>query len=107
MRNAAIPVVTYLGTILGQLLEGSIVTEFIFAWPGLGLLTFEAISQRDYPMIQAIVMLAGTAYFVINLLVDVSYCLLDPRIRLEAPVDSVERTGTGVRLRLSSGEIAL
>jgi peptide/nickel transport system permease protein len=89
LRNAAIPVVTYLGTVLGYLLEGVIITEFIFAWPGLGSLTFEAISQRDYPVIQAVVMLSGAVYLAVNLAVDVSYALLDPRIRLEGSVERV------------------
>jgi len=89
LRNAAIPVTTYLGAIAGSLLEGAVTTEFIFAWPGLGLLSFESISQRDYPMIQATVFLAGAVYIIINLVVDVSYALLDPRIRLESKLDSV------------------
>lgn len=89
LRNAAIPVVTYLGTFLGYLLEGVVITEFIFAWPGLGSLTFEAISQRDYPMIQATVLLAGAIYIGLNLLVDISYALLDPRIRLESRLERV------------------
>jgi peptide/nickel transport system permease protein len=89
LRNAAIPVVTYLGTLLGYLLEGVIITEFIFSWPGLGSLTFEAISQRDYPMIQAVVLLSGAVYIGLNLLVDVSYALLDPRIRLEGRLERV------------------
>jgi peptide/nickel transport system permease protein len=84
MRNASIPVVTYVGTVLGSLLEGVVITEFIFAWPGLGLLTIEAISQRDYPVIQAAVLLAGAVYLAANLLVDLLYGALDPRIRLEA-----------------------
>jgi peptide/nickel transport system permease protein len=89
LRNAAIPVVTYLGTVLGYLLEGVIIAEFIFSWPGLGSLMFEAISQRDYPMIQAMVMLSGAAYILINLLVDISYSALDPRVRLEGRVERV------------------
>lgn len=88
LRNGAIPVVTYLGIILGNLLEGVIVAEFIFAWPGLGRLTFQAISQRDYPTIQAVVVFAGATFIFVNLLVDVAYRLLDPRIRLEANVES-------------------
>lgn len=81
LRNAAIPVVTLLGWILGLLLEGAIIIEVIFAWPGLGQLTYEAIAQRDYPMVQGLILLAGTGYVVLNLLVDVSYAVLDPRIR--------------------------
>ncbi len=84
LRNAAIPMVTYMGVVLAELLEGAVVVEVIFAWPGMGQLTFEAISQRDYPMIQAVVLLAGAVFLLMNLLVDMSYRLLDPRIRLEA-----------------------
>ena len=83
LRNASIPVVTYAGTVLGALLEGVVVTEFIFAWPGLGLLTLEAISQRDYPVIQAAVLMSGVIYLVGSFLVDALYGVLDPRIRLE------------------------
>ena len=89
LRNASIPVVTYAGTVLGALLEGVVITEFIFAWPGLGLLTLEAISQRDYPLIQAAVLMAGAIYLVGNLLVDVLYGILDPRIRLEPSLEHV------------------
>ena len=89
LRNASIPVVTYVGTVLGALLEGVVITEFIFAWPGLGLLTLEAISQRDYPMIQAAVLLAGAIYLIGNLIVDLLYGFLDPRIRLEPGLEHV------------------
>jgi peptide/nickel transport system permease protein len=84
LRNAAVPVVTYLGTVLGALLEGVVIVEVIFAWPGLGQLTVQSISGRDYPMIQGLVLFAGTVYVVMNLLVDLSYGFLDPRIRVEA-----------------------
>lgn len=87
LRNAAVPVVTYLGAVVGALLEGAVIAEVIFAWPGVGRLTVEAISQRDYPMIQGVVMFAGAVYIVMNLAVDLSYGLLDPRIRLEAAVE--------------------
>ena len=83
LRNASIPVVTYAGTVLGSLLEGVVIAEFIFAWPGLGSLTVEAISQRDYPVIQATVLLSGAIYLGANLLVDMLYGVLDPRIRLD------------------------
>jgi ABC-type dipeptide/oligopeptide/nickel transport system permease component len=76
-------VLTYAGTVLGALLEGVVVTEFIFAWPGLGLLTLEAISQRDYPVIQAAVLLSGVIYLVGSFAVDALYGVLDPRIRME------------------------
>ncbi|MFN2609058.1 MAG: ABC transporter permease [Acidimicrobiales bacterium] len=83
LRNAAIPVVTYLGGLLGGLLEGVVIVEAIFAWPGLGRLAFEAISQRDYPMIEGVVVLAGAVYIVMNLVVDLSYRLFDPRVRVD------------------------
>ena len=89
LRNAAIPVVTYLGTVFGALLEGVVITEIVFAWPGIGRLTVEAISQRDYPMIQAVVLMAGTIYLLINLAVDVLYGVLDPRIRVEGGLEHV------------------
>lgn len=82
LRNAAIPVLTVLGWVLGRLFEGAVIIELIFAWPGLGRLTYEAISQRDYPMVQATVLLAGAIYVLVNLLVDVSYSYVDPRVRL-------------------------
>lgn len=89
LRNAGVPVVTYLGVLLGSLLEGTIIAEFIFSWPGLGSLVAEAISQRDYTMIQAMVVLFGGTYLIINLLVDLSYGVLDPRVRLEGAVEHV------------------
>lgn len=82
LRNAAIPVLTVLGPVLAFLLDGSLVVEVIFAWPGLGRLTFEAINQRDYPLIQAMVLFAGLTILVVNLLVDISYAAIDPRVRL-------------------------
>lgn len=85
-RDAAIPVVTYMGGLLAALLEGAVIVEVIFAWPGLGRLTVEAISQRDYPTIQGVVLFAGAIYILMNLVVDLSYRMLDPRIRLEARV---------------------
>ena len=89
LPNAAVPVVTYLGTVLGALLEGVVITEVIFAWPGLGQLTVQSITGRDYPMIQGIVLFAGLVYIVMNLLVDLSYRLLDPRLRLEIALEHV------------------
>ncbi len=83
LRNASIPVVTLLGDLMAGLVDGAIITEVIFAWPGLGRLTFEAISHRDHPMILGVILLAGVVYIVLNLLVDLSYRLVDPRIRLE------------------------
>ena len=82
LRNAAIPVVTVFGNLLGHLLAGAIIIEFVFAWPGLGQLTVESVFQRDYPMIQGVVFFAGAVFLTVNLLVDLSYALLDPRVRL-------------------------
>lgn len=89
VRNAAVPVVTYLGTVFGALLEGAVIIEVIFAWPGVGRLLVEAISQRDYPLIQGVVLFAGAVYVVMNLLVDLSYGLLDPRIRIESNAELI------------------
>ena len=82
LRNSLIPVITAFGTTLGHLLVGAVVIESIFIWPGLGKLAIDAILQRDYPMIQGLVLYSGAIFVVINLLIDLSYPLLDPRIRL-------------------------
>lgn len=81
LKNAMIPVVTMYGTIIGTLLTGAIVTETIFNLPGFGTLTVNAISQRDYPLIQSCVLIFGIIYTVSNLVVDLSYTVLNPRIR--------------------------
>lgn len=81
-KNAAIPIVTIVGLELGTLLGGSVITETIFAWPGVGRLSVQAIYNRDYPVVQAAVFLLASTFVVINLLVDVVYTYLDPRIRL-------------------------
>ncbi len=82
LKNAAIPIVTIVGIELGTLLGGSVITETIFAWPGVGRLSVQAIYNRDYPVVQAAVFLLATTFVLINLLVDVIYTYLDPRIRL-------------------------
>lgn len=82
LPNAALPVITVLGTLLGYLLAGSVVIETVFAWPGLGQLLAQSVAERDYPMIEGLIVLAGALFLVINLLVDLSYRALDPRIRL-------------------------
>jgi peptide/nickel transport system permease protein len=82
LKNAAIPIVTIVGIELGTLLGGSVITETIFAWPGVGRLSVQAIANRDYPVVQAAVFLLATTFVVVNLLVDVVYTYLDPRIRL-------------------------
>ena len=82
LKNAAIPIVTIVGIELGTLLGGSVITETIFAWPGVGRLSVQAIYNRDYPVVQAAVFLLAATFIVVNLLVDVVYTYLDPRIRL-------------------------
>jgi peptide/nickel transport system permease protein len=82
LKNAAIPIVTIVGIELGTLLGGSVITETIFAWPGVGRLSVQAIANRDYPVVQAAVFLLATTFVVVNLLVDIIYTYLDPRIRL-------------------------
>ena len=81
LRNSLVPVVTAFGTSLGHLLAGAVVIESIFAWPGLGTLTIDAIRHRDYPMLQAFILFSGLVVVVLNLIVDVSYAAIDPRIR--------------------------
>lgn len=80
LRNALIPVVTVLGTQFGSLLGGAVVTETVFAWPGVGRLAVNAISKRDFPMIQGNTLIICTGFILVNLLVDILYCVLDPRI---------------------------
>jgi peptide/nickel transport system permease protein len=82
IRNGLIPVVTILGLQMGTLMGGAVVTEQIFVVPGFGRLIVEAVFTRDYPLVQGLVLITAGAYVVINLLVDVSYSLLNPRIRV-------------------------
>ncbi len=81
LSNAAIPVVTFFSNIFGRFLMGSVVTEVVFGWPGLGRLAYEAILYRDYPMVQGIVIVFVTLFVIINLFTDILYVYLDPRIR--------------------------
>lgn len=81
LKNAAIPVVTFSAIIFMGLLTGSIVTETIFAWPGVGRLAYQAVIWRDFPLIQTIVILFTTLYVLVNLAIDLMYVYLDPRIR--------------------------
>jgi len=81
LRNAMLPVITIIGLETGALLGGSIVTETVFAWPGVGQLVIQAIAARDYPLVQGIVLVLATTFVLINLIVDLSYSWLDPRIR--------------------------
>lgn len=82
LRNSAIPIITILGLEIANLLGGSVLTETIFAWPGLGQLTIQAISSRDFPLVQAVVLLGAAIFIVINLITDLVYPLIDPRIKL-------------------------
>ncbi|MCC6904285.1 MAG: ABC transporter permease [Anaerolineae bacterium] len=82
-RNALLPVVTIMGLQLGSLLAGAVLTETIFGLRGVGLTLFESITSRDYPIIQAFTVVIAAIYLIINLLVDISYAFLDPRIRLD------------------------
>ena len=80
LRNALIPSVTLLGLQIGFILEGAFIVESIYAWPGIGRLGFQALGARDYPTVQAVVLLAVFLFLIANLLVDVAYAYLDPRI---------------------------
>ncbi len=81
MRNAWLPVITLLGLQLGALLGGAVITETVFSWPGIGSLLVEAIQKRDYPVVQACVLVISFAYVLVNMLTDLVYGWLDPRIR--------------------------
>ena len=81
LKNAAIPVVTMLGLQFGAMLAGAVVTETVFSRPGVGRLIVTAILQKDYPVVQGGVMFLAAVYLLVNLLVDVAYAALDPRIR--------------------------
>lgn len=82
-RNSLIPIVTVLGLQLGSVLTGAVITETIFAWPGVGRLLVQSISGRDYPAVQGCILLIASTYVSANLIVDVAYGVLDPRIRRE------------------------
>jgi len=81
LRNASLPIVTYLGLQFGLILGGAIVTERVFAWPGIGQRIVEAILTRDYPVVQAVVLVTALLFMLINLLVDLLYMVLDARLR--------------------------
>jgi ABC-type dipeptide/oligopeptide/nickel transport system permease component len=81
LRNALVPIVTIIGLQFGTLLGGAVLTETVFAWPGIGRLLIDAISFRDYPVIQGTVLFIAVGFVLVNLLVDVLYAYLDPRIR--------------------------
>jgi len=81
LKNASIPIVTIIGIELGTLLGGSVITETIFAWPGVGRLSVQAIFNRDYPVVQAAVFILASTFVIVNFMVDLAYTWLDPRIR--------------------------
>ncbi len=81
LKNALLPVVTLIGLQLSYLIGGTVIVEIVFAWPGIGSLAVDAILGRDYPIVQAVVLLIATLVVVISLLVDLSYSVLDPRVR--------------------------
>lgn len=81
LRNAALPVVTVVGLMFGTLMGGAVITETIFAWPGVGLLTIQAIQNRDFPLVQAAVLVVSLSFVFVNLLVDLLYAYIDPRIK--------------------------
>jgi peptide/nickel transport system permease protein len=82
LRNALIPVVTALGGILAALVGGALVVEQVFSWPGIGQFTFQAAIAKDYPIVQAGVMIASTLLVVSYLLRDITYAIVDPRIKV-------------------------
>ena len=82
LPNALLPIVTVAGINLGLLLGGTVVTETVFSWPGMGRLVVQAVTQRDYPVIVAAVVVASTLFILINIIVDLLYVLLDPRVRM-------------------------
>ncbi len=82
LRNALVPVVTIMGLQLGRLLGGSVITETIFSWPGVGRLMITAITTRDIPLLQGCVMAIGIGFVIVNLVTDILYIIIDPRIRL-------------------------
>jgi peptide/nickel transport system permease protein len=81
LKNAAVPVITIIGIGVALLIGGAVVTESVFAIPGLGRLTLDAILRRDYPVIQGVVLIFSFVYVLVNLAVDLIYTLVDPRIR--------------------------
>jgi len=83
LHNALIPIITVIGLQFGMLLGGAVLTETVFAWPGLGRLIVDSILARDYPMIQGVILIFGLLYILVNLVVDMLYALVDPRIRYD------------------------
>jgi ABC-type dipeptide/oligopeptide/nickel transport system permease component len=88
LRNALIPVITVVGIQFGYLLGGAVIIETVFAWPGMGRLIMQGIGNRDYTVVQGALILFVTIFVLLNLLIDVCYAFLDPRIRLSAKRDT-------------------
>jgi len=82
-RNSLIPVVTLIGLQFGAVLTGAVITETVFAWPGIGRLLVQSIGFRDYPLVQGCILLIAVTYLAVNLITDLLYGVLDPRIRYE------------------------
>ena len=82
-RNAMLPVLTIVGLQVGSILAGAFIVETIFLWPGIGQMAISSILAKDYPVVQGVVLLSAFAYMATNLLVDILYAVLDPRIRLD------------------------
>jgi len=83
LRNALIPTVTVIGLAFGNLMAGAVMTETIFAWPGIGRYTVDAASKLDFPAIMGVTLFVAVVYVAVNFVVDIAYALLDPRIRLD------------------------
>jgi peptide/nickel transport system permease protein len=81
LKNAILPVITVIGLNLRTLLAGAVLTETVFAWPGIGRLTYEAIFARDYPVLMGILIIIGLTVIIGNVLTDIAYSYLDPRVR--------------------------
>jgi ABC-type dipeptide/oligopeptide/nickel transport system permease component len=81
LRNSLIPVLTFMGAFFGTMITGAVVVETIFSWPGIGRLAYEAILGRDFPVMQAVVLVITAVFILANLAVDVAYAWLDPRIK--------------------------
>jgi ABC-type dipeptide/oligopeptide/nickel transport system permease component len=84
LKNALIPVVTLVGIQIGAIIEGAVITETIFSWPGVGRLAVQAIPSHDYPVVQGVVLVSALSFMMSTLLVDVLYAWLDPRINYDA-----------------------
>jgi ABC-type dipeptide/oligopeptide/nickel transport system permease component len=83
LKNAILPVITVIGLNLRTLIAGAVLTETVFAWPGIGRLTYEAIFARDYPVLMGILIVIGITVVVANILTDIAYSWLDPRVRYQ------------------------